>query len=88
MPALAFRLDRIDAVSSTTELGRNLGLQESPALVVAAAAETQRTAVLIIDQLDSISTTTAWHSANWSISTIWISIWPTTHSGGTQQVRL
>ena len=57
IPVLAFRLDRIDLVSSTTELGRNLGLQESPALVLAAAAETRRAAVLIIDQLDSISTT-------------------------------
>ena len=55
---LAFRLDRIEPVSSTQELGARLGLEESPALVLAAAAEaTAREAVLVIDQLDAVSTT-------------------------------
>ena len=55
---LAFRLDRIKPVSSTRELGECLGLEESPALVLKTAAETMsRDAVLIIDQLDAVSTT-------------------------------
>ena len=55
---LAFRLDRIEPVSSTKELGECLDLEESPALVLATAAETMsRDAVLIIDQLDAVSTT-------------------------------
>ena len=55
---LAFRLDRIDPVSSTKELGEYLGLEESPALVLATAAESMSCdAVLIIDQLDAVSTT-------------------------------
>ena len=55
---LAFRLDRIKPVSSTKELGKYLGLEESPALVLKTAAEAMsRDAVLIIDQLDAVSTT-------------------------------
>ena len=55
---LAFRLDRIDPASSTRELGARLGLEESPALVLATAAETiAGEAVLVIDQLDAVSTT-------------------------------
>ena len=55
---LAFRLDRIKPVSSTKELGECLDLEESPALVLKTAAETMsRDAVLIIDQLDAVSTT-------------------------------
>ena len=54
---LAFRLDG-KPVSSTKELGECLGLEESPALVLKTAAETMsRDAVLIIDQLDAVSTT-------------------------------
>ena len=55
---LAFRLDRIEPVSSTQELGARLGLEESPALVLATAAEAMsREAILVIDQLDAVSTT-------------------------------
>ena len=55
---LAFRLDRIKPVSSTKELGECLDLEESPALVLKTAAEAMsRDAVLIIDQLDAVSTT-------------------------------
>ena len=56
VPALAFRLDRIDPVSTTPELGRKLGFEESPALILAEAAH-GREAVLVIDQLDAVSTT-------------------------------
>ena len=60
---LVFRLDRIEPVSSTQELGLRLGLEESPALVLAAAAEaTASEAVLVIDQLDAVSTTSGRHS--------------------------
>jgi hypothetical protein len=55
IPVLAFRLDRIEPVSTAVELGKQLGLEESPALVLAAAA-TGGEAVLIVDQLDTIST--------------------------------
>lgn len=56
VPVLAFRLDRLEAVSTTAELGQQLGLEESPALVLAAAA-VGREAVLVIDQLDAVGTT-------------------------------
>ena len=55
---LAFRLDRIDPVTSTKELGERLGLEESPALVLEVAAKAiSGEAVLIIDQLDAVSAT-------------------------------
>ena len=38
-PVLAFRLDRMLSVSSSMQLGHSLDLEESPALVLAAAAE-------------------------------------------------
>ena len=59
LPALAFRLDRIPfhSVSTTADLGEHLGLEESPALVLAAAAEAAGCpGVLIVDQLDAVST--------------------------------
>ena len=57
MPVLAFRLDRFLMTLTTTELGNRLGLEESPVLVLAAAAESAgRPGVLIIDQLDAVST--------------------------------
>ena len=55
IPVLAFRLDRLEPVSSAAELGQQLGLEESPALVLASAAK-GREAVLIVDQLDAVST--------------------------------
>ena len=57
LPGLVFRLDRVPSVSTTADLGHYLGLEESPVLVLAAAAEvTGRPAVLIVDQLDAVST--------------------------------
>ena len=61
IPVLAFRLDRIKPVTSTNALGHELGLEESPALVLAAAAAGQQ-AVLVIDQLDAVSTTSGRHA--------------------------
>ena len=57
VPVLAFRLDRVDPVKSTVELGLALGFEESPALLLGAASEGHEKAALVIDQLDSISTT-------------------------------
>ena len=51
---LAFRLDRLSPVSSTHAFGQQLGLEESPALVLAAAEDHE--AVLVVDQLDAVST--------------------------------
>lgn len=60
---LAFRLDRMDPVSSTKKLGESLGLEESPAFVVKTAAEViSSEAILVIDQLDAISTTSGRNS--------------------------
>ena len=53
---LAFRLDRHMSATTTTDLGRRLGLEESPALVLNAAAEyADAPAILVIDQLDAVS---------------------------------
>lgn len=51
---LALRLDRLDSFASTTDLGRQLGLDTSPAVVLALAAD-GRDAYLVIDQLDAVS---------------------------------
>ena len=57
IPILALRLDRADPTRSADELGRRLGLGESPALAVGAAAEQAAgRAVLVVDQLDAVST--------------------------------
>ena len=55
-PVLTFRLDRVDAsVSTTDRLGQSLNLEESPALVLGAAAEAAGCpGVLIVDQLDAV----------------------------------
>ena len=57
-PILALRLDRVPWRSTTTptELGRHIGLEESPVMVLAAAAEDRGCpGVLILDQLDAVS---------------------------------
>ena len=59
LPVLTFRLDRLQLLSASTtaDLGRLLDLEESPVLVLAAAAEAAgRPGVLIVDQLDAVST--------------------------------
>ena len=70
LPVLAFRLDRVPfhSVSTTEDLGRELHLEESPALVLAAAAEaTGRPSVLIVDQLDAVSTMSGRSSAGFDL---------------------
>ena len=59
LPVLTFRLDRIQLLSASTtaDLGSHLDLEGSPVLVLAAAAEAAgRPGVLIVDQLDAVST--------------------------------
>lgn len=52
-PVLALRLDHVDTAATTIELGRLLGLEESPVLVLAEAARAAgRPGVLLVDQVD------------------------------------
>ena len=60
IPVLAFRLDRIEPVASPILLGEKLGLVESPALVLSETFPDQPV-VLVIDQLDCVSTTSGRH---------------------------
>ncbi|MEV5413509.1 hypothetical protein AB0K60_32340 [Thermopolyspora sp. NPDC052614] len=54
IPTLGFRLDRLDAFTSTTELGSRVGLNTSPVTALATVAG-DRPCVLIVDQLDAVS---------------------------------
>ena len=64
LPTLAFRLDRYLFASTTADLGHALALEESPTFVLAAAAEAVgRPGVLIVDQLDAVSTMSGRSSA-------------------------
>lgn len=51
---LALRLDRLDHFASTADLGHQLGFETSPAVALAMASH-DRTAYLVIDQLDAVS---------------------------------
>ncbi|MCA9340738.1 MAG: ATP-binding protein, partial [Candidatus Saccharibacteria bacterium] len=51
---LAFRLDRLEPFTSTASLGRQLGVDTSPAVALTLAAD-ERDAYLVIDQLDAVS---------------------------------
>jgi hypothetical protein len=51
---LALRLDRVEPFASTAELGRQLGLDTSPAAALALAAD-GHDAYLVLDQLDAVS---------------------------------
>lgn len=51
---LALRLDRLDSFASTIGIGRQMGLDTSPAVTLAVAAE-GRDAYLVVDQLDAVS---------------------------------
>ena len=60
IPVLAFRLDRVEPVASSILLGEKLGFAESPALVLSDAFPNQPV-VLVIDQLDCVSTSSGRH---------------------------
>lgn len=51
---LALRLDRFDHFASTADLGEQLGIESSPAVALAMAAD-GRDAYLVVDQLDAVS---------------------------------
>ena len=57
LQVLAFRLDPFVSAADTADLGRRLGLEESPVLMLGAAAEERgTTGVMVVDQLDAVST--------------------------------
>ncbi len=56
IPLLAFRVDRLNPTQLPEEVGTQLGLPDSPAIVLKSIAR-GRPCVLIIDQLDSVSET-------------------------------
>ena len=60
MPVLAFRLDRLKPVTSTQALGKELGLPDSPVVSLARSFPGQPV-VLVVDQLDFVSTTSGRH---------------------------
>ena len=69
-PVLTFRLDRVEftSVSTTDRLGQSLNLEESPALVLAAAAEASGCpGVLIVDQLDAVGSASGRSAAAFEI---------------------
>lgn len=53
-PVLAFRLDRLESLASTAEVGEKLGLGVSPVTALAAVAA-GGACLLVIDQLDAVS---------------------------------
>ncbi|MEU6225026.1 ATP-binding protein [Streptomyces sp. NPDC047042] len=53
-PLLSFRLDRLEPFTSTTELGKRIGLDISPVAALAAVAG-ERSSVLVVDQVDAVS---------------------------------
>ncbi len=60
-PILAFRIDRLDLDSLLPEnVGKQLGLRDSPAKVLAAVSK-GRDSVLVIDQLDTVSKASGRH---------------------------
>lgn len=61
IPVLAFRLDSIEPVATSILLGEKLGLDESPAFSLSESF-VGRPVVLVIDQLDYVSTTSGRHS--------------------------
>lgn len=61
IPVLAMRLDRLDPVATAYEIGLQLKLEESPALVLAEATS-GLPCVLVIDQLDAVSTVSGRHA--------------------------
>lgn len=59
-PVLVLSADRLPDVTTTTQLGGELGLPDSPATVLAAVAA-GGDALLVIDQLDAVSVTSGRH---------------------------
>ncbi len=67
VPIISLRFDQIpEGVSTTAELGRKLGLPESPSLVLAGLA-TGGPAMLVIDQLDAVSFVSGRRAESWAL---------------------
>lgn len=64
VPCLALRLDAQTTASTATALGKDLGLSLSPALVLSGVAR-GRPSVLVIDQLDALSTASGRNPRLW-----------------------
>ena len=64
IPCLAIKLDSVPECSCSLQLGRELGLTESPVTTLADMAQGDAS-VLIIDQLDSISTVSGRKTNTW-----------------------
>jgi hypothetical protein len=60
LPLITFRVDRLEPTLLPSDVGRQLGLPDSPANVLAAIAQ-DRSCVLVIDQLDAISLASGRH---------------------------
>jgi hypothetical protein len=56
IPILAFRMDRLEYVTTTQKLGEQLGLKDSPAIELKCAFR-ETDVVILVDQLDCMSTT-------------------------------
>jgi hypothetical protein len=56
VPTLAFRVDRLEYTTTTQKLGEQLGLKQSPAIELTFAFQ-EKDVVLLVDQLDCMSTT-------------------------------
>ncbi|TDU63029.1 hypothetical protein EI77_04550 [Prosthecobacter fusiformis] len=66
IPVLALRLDIQTAVLTSRRFGEELGLPESPVLVLAGIANGGR-CVLVLDQLDAISFTSGRNQSLWNV---------------------
>lgn len=64
VPCLALRLDAQTSASTATALGKDLGLSLSPAVVLSGVAR-GRPSVLIVDQLDALSTASGRNPRLW-----------------------
>ena len=60
LPLITFRIDRLEPTVLPSDVGRQLGLPDSPANVLAAVAQ-GRNCVLVIDQLDATSLASGRH---------------------------
>lgn len=64
IPCLAIKLDSVPVCNSSKQLGHELGLSESPVTILSDMAQGEAS-VLIIDQLDSISTVSGRKTNTW-----------------------
>jgi hypothetical protein len=66
VPILALRFDNVSPLRTTKALGQELGLPDSPALVLAGISQGNR-AVLVVDQLDALSIVSGRGTELWEV---------------------